>query len=173
MKKVLFNILIFVWAVIAIATTVSLLSMNKYRITEFGNYSFIAVDSNNLKPDYDKGTLIVAKKTTEDIKTDDDIFYYDSGTNAAIVNLGKVTEVTKVNETETTFTMQNGQGLSSEYVIGSAKEVKIVKNIGTIITILQSKWGFMFIVIFPSIFLVIYEVYNIIVEIRKDGKKEE
>ena len=172
--KVLLNILIGIWIVIAIVTTISLLSMNDYRITELGDYSFIAVDSDDLGSDFKKGSLMIVKKSLNDnINVKDDIFYYEANNKKAIVNYGTVFSKTKVNQEETTFTLQGQQSISSEYVIGKSNETKVIDDLGYIITVLQSQWGFMFIVIFPSIFLVIYEIYNIVVEVKRKNENEE
>ena len=172
MKKVLLNIIVGIWLVIAILTTISLLSVNEYRITELGKYSFVSIDSKDLELNYKKGSLLIIEKTPNDsINSNDDIFYYNSNNKDAIVNYGTVSTKTVLDENQTTFVMQGQQSISSDYVIGKADTTKVINNIGYLITILQSKWGFMFIVIFPSIFLVIYEIYNIVSEIR--NKDEE
>lgn len=173
MKKILLNILICIWAIIAIITTISLLAMNDYRVTEIGDYSIIALVDDNLEPTYKKGSLMLIKNLKSDkINSNDDIFYYEANNQEALINYGTVISKNKVNENETTFVMQGTQNVSSEYVIGSTKETKTINNLGYVINVLQSQWGFMFIVIFPSIFLVIYEVYNIVVEVKKSNDKE-
>lgn len=174
MKKVLLNILIGVWLVVAIITTISLLSMNKYRVTELGSYTFIAVDSNKLQPDFQKGDLVVVKKSANpsDVKAGDDIFYYNGDSRKAIVNLASVTSSEKVTTTESTYELQGGQSLSSKYVAGTTSNCQIIKNVGAIITILQSKLGFMLIIIFPTIFLFIYELYSVLSEIKSSKKKK-
>ena len=65
MKKVLKGIgivLVGVYLrVIAITLTVFLLNYNKYNITELNNKSLIIVRDEELKPDFQKGDLVIVK----------------------------------------------------------------------------------------------------------------
>ena len=61
MKKIILNILFTVYAVIAVFTTVCLLSYNEYKISEFGDNSIILVTNDELSPDFNKGDLVIVK----------------------------------------------------------------------------------------------------------------
>ena len=65
MKKVLKGIgivLVGVYLVVAITLTVFLLNYNKYNITELNNKSLIIVRDEELKPDFQKGDLVIVNK---------------------------------------------------------------------------------------------------------------
>ena len=49
---------------------------------------------------------------------------------------------------------------------------KKYEKIGTFLSVVESKWGFLFIVLVPSFLIFIYEVYSLIIEI-KYGKDED
>lgn len=174
MKRFLINTLIGLWLVLAIFTTVSLLSFNKYRVTEFGNYSLFTVDSDVLEPTFKEGDLVITKRVSpKNVTPGEDIFYYDENSTEAIINVGTVQSKETVTSTETTYHMQNGKALSSEFVFGKINGSKIMPFIGIVLAIFQSRWGFMFAVIFPTVLLFVYEIYSIIWEIKHDSEEEE
>ena len=53
MKKIISNILFAIYAVIAVFVTVCLLSYNDFKVTEFGDYSLVIIEDNELSPEYD------------------------------------------------------------------------------------------------------------------------
>ena len=96
MKKVLKGlgiVLVGVYLVVAITLTVFLLNYNKYNITELNNKSLIIVRDEELKPDFQKGDLVIVNKdANKDIKVGDKIFFYDNYKQTVSVNLGTVLE---------------------------------------------------------------------------------
>lgn len=176
MKNKIISVLIAIWIVVAIFTTICLLSFNKYRVSEFGKYSLFSVDSDILEPEFSEGSLLITKKTNhKHINPGDNIFYYDSESSEAVVNVGTVVHKEEVTSTEATLTMQNDNKISMSYVLGKEDTVTSIPVLGTILSILESKWGYMFFIIFPTILIVVYEIYAIVVEVKKSGnsKKDE
>ena len=47
-------------------------------------------------------------------------------------------------------------------MIGRVNATKIIHNLGYLYSIFTSKWGFMFLIIFPTIFLIMYEILMIV-----------
>lgn len=176
MKNKILSVLLAIWIVIAIFTTVCLLSFNKYRVSEFGKYSLFTVDSDILEPEFSEGSLLITKKTNhKHIKPGDNIFYYDSESSEAVVNVGTVVHKEEVTSTEATLTMQNDNKISMSYVLGKESTATSIPVLGTILSILESKWGYMFLIIFPTILIVVYEIYAIVNEVKKSSntKKDE
>ena len=68
--------------------------------------------------------------------------------------------------------MLDGQKVSGEYIIGKLDTTKTYHGLGTLLGIFTSRWGFMFLVIFPTLFAIIYEIM-LVVEARRAMKKEE
>ena len=60
MKKLIRNIFIIVYAIIAILVTVCLLSYNEYKVSEFGSNSLLLINTNKLSDEYKKGDLVIA-----------------------------------------------------------------------------------------------------------------
>ena len=175
MKKIMNvvkGILIAVWVVVAIITTILLISYNKYSVSEIGNYSIFVVDSKKLEPDYSKNDILIVKKAEEeDYKVGDYAFFYlDNAFDSVFINHGQITEIERLDHGEDGFYFGN-DSVSFSRLIGPTEGVKVYHGWGLILSILESRWGFMFFIIFPTIFAVVYEVYSIIEEI-KSGDEE-
>ena len=167
MKKVLKIggiILLVVYAAMAITLTLFLLKYNDYNITEINGNSFVIVRDDDLKPDFNKGDLVVVKKNdNKDIKIGDKIFFYEIENEKVTVNFINK-EV--VNDKETTFVMDGEYPISSEYVIGKASTSKSYAKLGSVLNVLESRYGFLFIIIFPILIIFIYEIYAAIKEFK-------
>ena len=50
-------------------------------------------------------------------------------------------------------------------VIGSEDNVKVYSKVGKILSILESRWGFLFLIIFPSVIAFLHEIFEVIVEL--------
>lgn len=175
MKKV-GNILkttgILIWLVIAIFVTVCLLSYNDFKVSTFGKYSLIIMDSDEYEPEYKEGDLLVVKRNSDvKIEKGDAVFYYNTSKNSdTTVYSGEIQEKRFINEREATYTI-NDKKVSGEFVIGTKKSTKVMHGFGTALGILTSKWGYMFLVILPTLFATIYEAI-LIVETIKASKKQ-
>ena len=64
MKKKISNILFVAYAVIAIFVTVCLLSFNSYKVSEFGDKSFVLITDDGLSPDFQKGDLVIVNRNS-------------------------------------------------------------------------------------------------------------
>lgn len=171
MKKVvkIFGLLIVaVYLVVAVFLTVCLLNYNKYHITELGKNSLIIVSDDDLEPNYVKNDLVVVyKNNNEDIKSGDYIFFYNAYQNQVSVNLGKVIKTSRVNEKEYTYTLEGNLEISSQYVIGKSETSKTYSNMGLVLKVLESRLGFLLIIILPILVLFIYQIYAVILEIKR------
>lgn len=171
MKKVvkIFGLLIVaVYMVVAVFLTVCLLNYNKYHITELGKKSLIIVSDDDLEPKYVKNDLVVVyKNNNEDIKSGDYVFFYNAYQNQVSVNLGKIIKSTRVNEKEYTYTLEGNLEISSQYVIGKSETSKAYSNMGLVLKVLESRLGFLLIIILPILVLFIYQIYAVILEIKR------
>ena len=176
MKKIgsfLLSIVITVWLIVAIFVTVCLLSYNEFKVSTFGKTALIIIDNDELEPEYLEGDLLVVKRNSNaKINIGDRVFYYNSAKNSTtLIYNGIVNEKTDIDKDETTFMVDN-EKVSSEYIIGKAETSKVYHKVGTILGIFSSKWGFMFLVIFPTLFAIIYEII-MIAESRRSIKHPE
>lgn len=175
MKKTLSNILFSVYIVVAILVTVTLLSYNEFRVTEFGNYSLIIISDNGLEPDFNKGDLVIVNKEDK-ILTGRKAFFYDTYNEKIEVRLGLVEEAEKITSTETTYTLEGERKISGQYVLGPANTAEIIPKVGTVLGILQSKWGFLFLIVLPALLAFVNQigvVYSGIKQAKKEAKEEK
>lgn len=174
-KKVgnfILDILITVWFLVAIFVTICLLSYNEFKVSTFGKYSFLIMDSEELEPEFLEGDLVIVKRNADNvIEIGDKIFYYNSMMNSEVlIYTDTVQDKKQVSKVETTYTL-DGEDVSGEYVIGKAETAKSIHKVGTILGIFTSKWGFMFLIIFPTLFAIMYEI-AMIVELSKEAKSD-
>ena len=45
--------------------------------------------------------------------------------------------------------------------------------VGAVLNIFSSKWGFMFLVIFPTLFALVYEIYSVVEEAKRIKKEDD
>ena len=161
--KVLLEIVIGCWFLIAIFVTVCLLSYNSFNVTTLGKSSLIIIDSDEMEPEYMEGDLVVVKRNSDNkINVGDPVFYYNAAKNSSVLVLYNTVQGKEpVTKTETTFIL-DGEKVSGQYMIGKAETAKVYHKLGTILNILTSQWGFMFLIIFPTLFAIIYEIMMIV-----------
>ena len=171
--KFLLSIVVGTWIIVAIFVTVCLLSYNEYKVTTFGKNTLLIMDSDEMEPTFLEGDLVIVKRNADNkINVGDTIFYYNSAlTTKQLVFYDKVEEKQEVTKTETSYTL-NGKKVSGEDVIGKVDGAKVMHKAGMILGILTSKWGFMFLVIFPTLFAIIYEIIMIF-DARRNLKNSE
>jgi len=173
-KSLLLDVVVGGWFIVAVFVTVCLLSYNEFKVTTFGKYSFIIMDSDELEPEYLEGDLLIVKRNSDNkIAKGDDIFYYNAQMNSSIMIFNdKVQEKEETSKTDTTYIL-NDKKVSGEYVIGKKDTAKSYHKLGAALGLLTSKWGFMFLVIFPTLFAIIYEIMMIVESLKKKRLYEE
>lgn len=165
MRKVIGNLITVVLIVMIVGMSLLLLSYNEFRVSEFGNNTILLIDDKLL--DYEAGSLLIVNKgKIDEIKKGDFVFYYDTSSTRVKTVLTQVKEVNPKIAGEASFTLINDYILNEEYVIGTTKHTKEIKNLGTILSILESKWGFLFLVVIPALMLFLYELLNVIIEVK-------
>ena len=170
--KFIGGILATIYLIIVIILTVFMLNFNDYNVTVLGNKSFILMMDEKLEG-YKKGDLLVVeKKPNDEINIGDMAFFYETDTvkKEVNINLGKVINKRKITDEETTFTMEGNVEFSSEYVIGTTNTTKAYSGIGGAISVLESRWVFLLLVVLPILFIFLYEIYAIALEVKKQLK---
>ena len=62
--------------------------------------------------------------------------------------------------------MKDNNAISSQYVLGNEKSTMVLDGIGQVLYVVQSRWGFLFLVVFPLFLAFIYEIYSIFKEVK-------
>lgn len=171
MKKFFSNLFIIIYAIFAIFITICLLSYNEYKVTEFGNYSFIIIDSNDIKGDFQKGSLVIVDKDEEPEVGEKAFFYNSARQNEITLAEVKIKEATT--DTETTYTFEGDKMISDDYMIGSTAHATELPKVGTVLGIVESKWGYLFLVVLPSLIAFLYEITKAVEDFKNSKEVEE
>ncbi len=171
MKRVFFNIIFMIYLVIAIFVTVCLLSYNDYKVSEFGTVSFVIVPDNKLNPDFNKGDLAIIDKA-DGLEVGDKFLYYDVYNEQVMIRLGTINDIDDSNEFDVKYLIDDGEyEISDEYVIGPASTATIMPNVGTVLGIIESRWGFLFLIVLPALIAFVNQIMVVATGI-KQAKKE-
>ncbi len=162
-KSFILGVLMCIFFIFALSMTMLLLNYNKYGLTQFGNTTFVMINDEISSETFQKGDLVLVKsKKLSDLNLGDEIFVYRINDGGSVsVELGKVGQVYLE---EDAIAFENGDVFSTQFIIGTSD--KIYNEIGTYLSIIESKWGFLFIVLVPCLLIFVYEVYALIVEIK-------
>lgn len=171
MKRVISNIIFGLYVIIAIFVTICLLSYNEFKVTEFGDNSLLIIKDDNVGENFNKGDLVIVNSKAP-INVGQKAFFYDTSSMNVGISLGEVVGEEKITKTETTYTIEGDYKVSSEYVIGPEQPVTVIKGIGTILGILESKWGFLFLIVLPALIAFLYQIGVVVSEIRKSNEKD-
>ena len=172
-KNIIINFVLGIWLVVAILVTVCLLSYNEFNISEIAGHTLLIIDNEEMEPVFKKGDLVfVSDENKYDFELGEEVFFYnESSVEGVVINQGTITDKEKVSNTETTYTIED-QTISSSYVIGAANQSIVWHYMGYVLAIFESRWGYMFLVILPTLFALIYEIIAIVEEI-KEGKEDQ
>ena len=162
MKKILFNLVVIIYVVIAIFVTVCLLTFNEYRISEFGNKSLIIISDEDEAIKYNKGDLlIVTKEKLKNAHKGDTVFFYFF----LSVKIAEIQEVKDFGEAGINYVIDGNYQVVEDDIIGTSNSMKVIPKAGQALQILESKWGFLFLIVFPSLIAFLREIYDLVLEI--------
>ena len=164
--KIVIGVVVVLYLIIVIFTTSFLLNRNDYGVSKFMGKNLLLVSDGDLGPYSEKSLLIVSKESNDKIEKGENVLYYDTYSNEHKIKYNKVTNKEQVNENETTFTMEDNTIISGEYVLGSEKTTTELSTLGKFLYVIQSRWGFLFIVVFPLFLAFMYEIYAIYREVK-------
>ena len=166
MKKVIENIFIFIVLVIIIGMSVLLLSYNEFKVSEFGNKTLLIIDED--MKDFKEGSLLVVeKKRSDKYESGDYVFYYDTSKEPVRTMFSPVIDLYDTVNGESSYIVGDDYVVNETHIIGKSDNVKEYKNIGSVLSILESKWGNLFLVVVPAFVLFMYEIFNLVYEISK------
>lgn len=169
-KSFIVGVLGCIFFTFAISMTVLLLNYNKYGLTQFGSTTMVMINEQISNETFKKGDLVLVKsRKIADLKVGDEIFVYRIiSSNKITVEIGKIGQIYLE---EDAIALENGDTFSNEFIMGTSD--KIYNKIGTYLSIVESKWGFLFLVLVPCLLIFIYEVYALIVEIKYGAEENE
>lgn len=172
MKKVIWNIFIVLYAIIAIFVTICLLSYNEYRISEFGDYSLVIIDSRELEPEFAKGDLVITDRSYK-VEEGQQVFFYKTNFGEVSISVAEIVERQEYTNGEVTYVLEGDNIIKEKNILGAVDKVKTIKNAGTILGVLESKWGFLVLIVLPSLIAFLYEIAELISDLRSGSNKKE
>ncbi len=157
------GILVFAFFIFAITMTVMLLNYNEYGVTQIDNTSFILIKGEISSDNYKKGDLVLVEgRRIDKINIGDELFVYQVNSKGVpTIDLGTVGEV-HIDERAISF--ENGATYSVDFVAGKASQV--YNEVGTYLTIITSRWGFLFAILVPLFLIFIGQLYALIIEVK-------
>ncbi len=176
MKKTIITILVTIYAIIAIFTTICLLSYNDSHISTFGNTSLIIIDSKDLEknqPPFLMGDIVFVTKS-KDLKKNDQVFCYEVYNGEVSISVATINNITVDEKTKTNrYELSDGRTLDYNFIIGPVNGVSKMAKVGFVLKVLESKFGYLFLVVLPTLLLFLYELYTIVVQIKNGGDEDE
>lgn len=115
---------------------------------------------------FDKGDLLIIDKD-KDFDVLEDVFYYDTYNSPIKVKLGKISKIEEVNDKESSVVIDDSITLSSDNIIGKKSNSTSYPFVGMVLSVLTSRWGYLFIIVLPMLVAFIYEIYAIVKEVKK------
>lgn len=171
-KKTIIVILYVVFFSFAIFMAILLASFNDFGVTQMGDTSVVIIKKEIASDNYKKwDVVLVGKKEVNELSVGDEVFAYKLGKNNSVsIDLGIIDGIFPGSGSQDDLvTFENGVTYSMEYVIG--KSTKVYNDVGKYLSVIESKWGFLFIILVPSFLIFVYQLYALIIEI-KYGKDE-
>lgn len=171
MKRILGWLWTFIEVVIVVYVvfvTSCILFRNKYGFTQFGDYTLAAINEvtvNYLNESKDGNLLIV--KNSGDINKGDLIYYYAPIEEEYVIRSGIVTQAIKDGGTGLyTLDDEDKTSIHSSRVLG--KYSNQYENYGAILDVLESRIGFLFLVLLPIMIVFIYQIYEFVIILKYD-----
>jgi len=173
MKRAIGAILFVVYSIIAITVTVLLLSFNDYNCSEIGGYTVYIVKDDSLEPEYKEGSILLIKSTSDKhVNVGDELFFYK------VINSTEYEFVTRTLQGKTQqgrhiiYNVGEDETYDTTYFVGKTQDVTVIEGPwGTILSILESKWGYLFCIVIVSLLLFLQEVFDLVIEIKYGGTK--
>lgn len=170
--KICLGILEALLIIYVMVITTFLLCTNKYGYTEINGKTLISINEDNSAEltDFEIGDLIVVKKERfNSINEGDELYYYDAINFGYVIRKGNVKE--KNGDSYTAVYEINDSSVATERLIGSLD--KHYSKLGAVLDVLESRIGFLLIVILPVFVLFIYQIYKTVLLVKsEDGMIE-
>lgn len=163
MKELLWRMVLVVFVIIAVFVTTCTLSTNDYNVMQFGNKIWL-IAGENLES-YSKNKLLIIKEDNRSVKLNDEVFYYAEDNEGNKVKYGQITAINN-----NSYTINNEE-IEKSMVIASNENVKQVAVLGTILSVLTSRYGYLCLIILPILLAFIYQIVQIVKELNKEPEK--
>ena len=175
MKRILgwlWNFIEIVIIVYVVFITSCILCRNKYGFTQFGDYTLASINevTVNYLDNSKEGNLLVVKDSGV-INKGDLIYYYAPIEEEYVIRSGVVTDAVKGETSLYTLNDEDKTSVSSARVLG--KYANQYEKYGAILELLESRIGFLFLVLLPIMIVFIYQIYEFVIVLKYDEVDSE
>lgn len=173
MKRTIGAILFVIYSIIAIAVTVLMLSFNDYRCSEIGGYTVYIVRDDALEPEFKEGSILLIKSTNDKhVQVGDSLFFYKVINSEEFEFVNRTLQSKSQQGRHIVYTVGEDESYDTTYFVGKTDDTIVIEGPwGTILSILESKWGYLFCIVIVSLLLFLQEVFDLIIELKYGGTK--
>jgi len=164
---------VFIIAYVILITSF-ILCRNKYGYTQIGDYTFdnvSLIDERNIE-DTKKGDLLIVRNSN-DIKVGDRIYYYAAYNEVYILRSDYVKKVDSDDYSSLYTIERNGEEITIANTRVLGKYANTYSKLGAILDVLESRVGFLFLVLLPIMIVFIYQVYEFVMILRYEDVEKD
>lgn len=168
--KVIFDVII--WSIIIIATliTISTLKSRGREVPSVFGYVPLTIQSESMEPEIMTGDLIVAKEynpNKRELKEKDVISFYAEVQNQRVVITHRIEHIININGMVSYITKGDNNEICDENQVATGDIVAVwdgfrIPFLGTFLTFLKTRTGFISFVILPLALFFVYQLYQFI-----------
>lgn len=173
-RNIFIGIFLVIYFSFIILISTLLLNRNDYGVTEFGDKALILVDEEISNENYKEGTLvIIERKELTELTKGQEVFVYqpDKKDNSVDIVIANIAEIFPEDDSPYLTLSNNGSAWGEEYIGGVAYST--YDDIGGFLKFIESKWIFFILLIIPCFFILLYEIYLLIIAIKFDDYEDD
>lgn len=168
-RNVIFGIIFVLYLLIVISASTLVLNRNDFGYTQFGDKSLIDISEDTAS--YLKGQLvIVGEVEIANLSIGDEVFIYRTNVEEQTIKIisSTIKEINVEDSRNSYITIDlDDTSWGQEYIAGQA--LKVYDKLGGVLSFVESKWIFFVIFIVPCFFILLYEIYSVIIVIKFEG----
>lgn len=154
--------------------TSCILCRNKFGYTQFSDMTFITVNDSNAKfiQGSKPGDLLIVRGQQTGLDKGDLIYYYITVDEKYVVRTGVIGSKTE-DDYSALYVLNDEEktSVASNRVIG--KYVSTHPGKGSVLEVLESRFGFLFLVLLPILIVFIYQVYQLVIVARYEVVEDD
>lgn len=160
MKKIVLSVFLIVYIIVTLTITFFLNKYNNFGVIEIKDK--LIVTSNKTDMNYRKGTILIITKNNDNLKENDEVFYYTADSHKVLISKAKISNIEKITESENTITLNNSKKYSTEYIIGKVSTLVKIPILGYLLMALTSKIGYLIAILLPILVFFLIQIYSLI-----------
>lgn len=173
-KNIFIGVFLTVYFTFIILISTLLLNRNDYGVTQFNDKAMILIDEEIANEKYAKGSLvIVEEKELSELHIGDEIFVYQTNKVDKTVKIvvANVDKINMENNSPYVVLANDKTAWGEEFIAGTT--FSIYPSIGGFLSFIESKWIFFSLLIVPCFFILLYEIYLVIITIKFGDMDDE